>query len=87
MPKRRRNPVSRLLGSLSDDTKGFVDDLAARARDAEGHVRDAVAHGVGEDGGGTDADRREVEELGRALAELTEKVNRLAQAQAKDGRS
>jgi polyhydroxyalkanoate synthesis regulator phasin len=80
MARRRRSPVSRLLGSLSDDAKGFVDDLAARAREAEGQARNAVRHAV--DGGGeADADRREVEELSAALAELTKKVDRLAEAQ------
>jgi len=84
MARRRRSPVSRLLGNLSDDTKGFVDDLTARARAAEGQARNAVRHAV--DGGSeTDADRREVEELSAALAELTKKVNRLAEGQREPG--
>jgi polyhydroxyalkanoate synthesis regulator phasin len=85
MARRRRSPVSRLLGSLSDDAKGFVDDLAARAREAEGHARDAVRHAAGGDGSDADADRREVEELSIALAELTKKVNRLAEGQGEPG--
>jgi polyhydroxyalkanoate synthesis regulator phasin len=84
MARRRRSPVSRLLGNLSDDAKGFVDDLTARAREAEGHARDAVRHAV-DDGGQADADRREVEELSAALAELTKRVNGLAEDQGKLG--
>jgi polyhydroxyalkanoate synthesis regulator phasin len=85
MAKRRHSPVSRLLGNLSDDAKGFVDDLTARAREAEGHARDAVRHAVDGDGSEEDADRREVEELSAALAELTKKVNRLADGQGEPG--
>jgi polyhydroxyalkanoate synthesis regulator phasin len=85
MARRRRSPVSRLLGDLSDDTKGFVDDLTARARAAEGHAREALRHATGEDGSEADADRREVEELSAALAELTKKVNRLADGQREPG--
>ena len=85
MPSRRRSPVSRFLGHLSDDTKGFVDDLTIRVQEAEGHARDALRHAAGEDGGEADADRREVEELSAALAELTKKVNRLADAHCQRG--
>lgn len=85
MARRRRSPVSRLLGNLSDDAKGFVDDLTARAREAEGQARDAVRHAVDDDGSGADADRREVEELSAALVELTKKVNRLAEGQGEPG--
>lgn len=80
MAKRRRSPVTKLLGGLSDDTKGLVDDLTARARSVEEHARDAVRHAVDGDSS-AECDRREVEELGKALADLTEKVNRLAAAQ------
>jgi polyhydroxyalkanoate synthesis regulator phasin len=86
MARRRRSPVSRLLGSLSDDAKGLVDDLTARARAVEGQARDAVRHAV-DDGGEVDADRREVEELSAALAELTKKVDRLAEGQGEPGRA
>ena len=84
MARRRRSPVSRLLGNLSDDAKGFVDDLTARARQAEGQARDAVRHAV-DDGSEADADRREVEELSAALAELTKKVNGLAEGKSEPG--
>lgn len=79
MAKHRRSPVTKLLGSLSDDTKDFIDDLTAGARSAEEHVRDAARHAVDGDHS-AECDRREIEELGRALADLTEKVNRLAAA-------
>lgn len=85
MAKRRHSPVSRLLGNLSDDAKGFIDDLTTRAGEAEGHARDAVGHAVDGDGSEEDADRREVEELSTALAELTRKVNRLAEGQGEPG--
>lgn len=85
MARRRRSPVSRLLGNLSDDAKGFVDDLTATAREAESHARDAVRHTVDDGGGEADADRREVEELSAALAELTKRVNRLAEGQGEPG--
>lgn len=81
MARRRRSPVNKLLGSLSDDTKDFVDALTARARSAEEHARDAVRHAVDGDDRAAECDRREIEELGKALADLTEKVNRLAAAQ------
>ena len=86
MARRRRSPVSRLLGNLSDDAKGLVDDLTTRARAVEGQARDAVRHAVDDDGSEADADRREVEELSAALAELTKKVNRLAEGQGGPGR-
>jgi hypothetical protein len=84
MGKRRRSPLTKLLGNLADDTKGFVDDLTARAADSEGHARDALEHAVGDDGD-KDADRREIEELSSALAALTKKVNRLAKEQGEAG--
>lgn len=84
MAKHKRSPVTRLLGNLSDDAKGLVEDLTARARSAEGHARDAVRHAVDDDCS-AESDRREIEELGKALADLTEKVNRLAAAQAEAG--
>ena len=84
MAKRRRSPVSRLLGNLSDDAMGFADDLTARARQAEGRARDVVEHAVDNDSD-ADADRREVEELSAALAALTKKVNRLAEGQGGPG--
>ena len=74
----------RAIGNLADDTKGFVDDLTARAADTEGHARDALEHAVGEDGD-RDADRREIEELSSALAALTKRVNRLAEEQGEAG--
>lgn len=80
MARHRRSPVTRLLGSLSDDTKVFVDDLTARARSAEQHARDAVRHAVDGDES-AECDRREIEELGKALADLKDKVNRLAETQ------
>jgi hypothetical protein len=84
MARRRRSPISKLLGDLGDDAKGVADDLAARARGAEEHAREAVCHAVDGDGAGEHraaADRREIEELSDALAALTLKVNRLAAAQ------
>lgn len=80
MAKHRRSPVTKLLGSLSDDTKDLIDDLTARARSAEEHSRDAARHAVDGDYS-EECDRREIEGLGRALADLTEKVNRLAATQ------
>ena len=85
MPGRRRSPVSRLLGHLSDDTKGFLDDLTVRAQEVEAHARDALRHAAGDDARDADADRREVEELSAALAELTKKVNGLADGGAVPG--
>ncbi|MCU0313872.1 MAG: hypothetical protein MUC84_07420 [Solirubrobacteraceae bacterium] len=86
MARRRRNPISKLLGDLGDDARGFAGDLTARARDAEEHAHDAVRHAVDGDGERRSADdRREIEELSDALAALTLKVNRLAAAQDEAG--
>jgi plasmid stability protein len=78
MAKHRRSPVTKLLGSLSDDTKELLDDLAARTKSVEEHARDAVRGAVAGDECPAECDRQEIDELRKALARLTEKVNRLA---------
>src|SRR5437879_5524548 len=80
---KRKNTFTRFIEDIVDDTKDFVDDVLDRAKDLETDVKDAVKDVVDDDedtkvstsGSG-------VAELQAALAELTAKVNQLAELQA-----
>jgi hypothetical protein len=76
---KRKNTLTRFLEDIVDDTKDFVDDILDRAKDLEGDMKDAVTDAVDDDekaAAGADVAR-----LHLALAELTAKVNQLAELQ------
>jgi hypothetical protein len=79
---KRRNSLTRFIEDIVDDTKDFVDDILDRAKDLESDLMDAVSDVVDDDGAtaavpsGTG-----VADLQLALAELTVKVNQLAELQ------
>ncbi|MGH8974170.1 MAG: hypothetical protein ACRD0C_13345 [Acidimicrobiia bacterium] len=77
---KRKNTFTRFIEDIVDDTKDFVDDILDRAKDLEEDVKDAVKDVVDDDedekvsvGG--------VAHLEAALADLTAKVNQLAELQ------
>ena len=80
---KRKNTFTTFIEDIVDDTKGLVDDLLDRAKDLETDVRDTVKGVVDDDR----SDRKftssstDVAELQSALAELTLKVNQLAELQ------
>ena len=79
---KRKNTFTRFIEDMVDDTKDFVDDILDRAKDLETDVKDAIQDVVDDDettpvstsGAG-------VADLQAALAELTAKVNQLAELQ------
>ena len=77
---KRSNTLTRFLEDIVDDTKSFVDDIIDRAKDLETDVRDAVTD-VTDDGDKASASGSDVAGLQAALAELTAKVNQLAELQ------
>jgi hypothetical protein len=82
LPK-RKNTFTGFIGDIVDDTKEFVDDLLDRAKDVEAGVRDAVKDAIDDEPGDrVSASSPDVAELQAALAELTRKVNQLAELQA-----
>jgi phage shock protein A len=77
---KRKNTFTRFIEDIVDDTKDFVDDVLDRAKDAESNVKDAVTDVVDDD----ETDSVSVSSLASlesALAELTAKVNQLAELQ------
>jgi polyhydroxyalkanoate synthesis regulator phasin len=77
---KRKNTLTRFIEDIVDDTKDFVDDILDRAKDLETDVKDAVTDVVDDDENGS-ASSSEVAGLHAALAELTAKVNQLAELQ------
>jgi hypothetical protein len=77
---KRKNTITRFLEDIVDDTKDFVDDILDRAKDLETDVRDAVQD-VTDDDDKVSASRGDGAGLHAALAELTVKVNQLAELQ------
>jgi polyhydroxyalkanoate synthesis regulator phasin len=75
---RRRNSVTKFLQDIIDDSKELVDDMIDRAEDAEEHARDAVSDVVDDDDDTPSKD--ELESLRAALADLTGKIDQLANA-------
>jgi hypothetical protein len=79
---KRKNTLTRFIEDIVDDTKDFVDDIIDRAKDLETDVKDAIQDVVDDDettpvstsGAG-------VADLQAALADLTAKVNQLAELQ------
>jgi polyhydroxyalkanoate synthesis regulator phasin len=76
---KRKNTFTRFVEDIVDDTKDFVDDILDRAKDLETDVRDAAKDVVDDDE--KSGSSSEVAGLHAALAELTAKVNQLAELQ------
>ena len=77
---KRKNTFTRFIEDIVDDTKDFVDDILDRAKDLETDMKDAVKDVVDDD----EDDKTSVSSLHSlesALAELTAKVNQLAEVQ------
>ncbi|MGH9036015.1 MAG: hypothetical protein ACRD0O_09640 [Acidimicrobiia bacterium] len=77
---KRKNTLTRWVEDMIDDTKDFVDDVLDRAKDVEDNARDAVKDVVDDDDNDT-ASSSQVAALHAALADLTAKVNQLAELQ------
>ncbi len=78
---KRQNTVTRFIEDIVDDTKDFVDDILDRAKDLETDLRDAVKDVIDDDESTVSASSSDVAGLQAALAELTAKVNQLAELQ------
>jgi polyhydroxyalkanoate synthesis regulator phasin len=78
---KRKNTFTRFIEDIVDDTKDFVDDILDRAKDLETDVKDAVTDVVDDDDESGSGSSREVASLQAAMAELTAKVNQLAELQ------
>jgi polyhydroxyalkanoate synthesis regulator phasin len=76
---KRKNTLTRFIEDIVDDTKDFVDDILDRAKDVETDVKDAVTDVVDDDEKVSSSG--DVAGLHSALAELTAKVNQLAELQ------
>lgn len=77
--RRRKNPVTRIIKDVVDDTKDLVDDVIDRAKDVEGDIRKGTRDFVDDDR--RDRTAREMDSLKSALDDLTAKVTRLAALQ------
>jgi len=79
---KRKNTFTRFIEDIVDDTKDFVDDIIDRAKDLETDVKDAIQDVVDDDETTpVPASGAGVADLQVALAELTAKVNQLAELQ------
>jgi len=76
---KRKNTITRFIEDIVDDTKDLVDDILDRAKDIETDMKDAVTDVVDDDEKSVSSS--EVVGLHAALAELTAKVNQLAELQ------
>ncbi|MBA3745506.1 hypothetical protein, partial [Sporichthya sp.] len=88
---RRKNTLTRFVEDLVDNTKDLVDDLLDRAKDVEEDLRDAASNVVDDDedakkstslSASNGVSKADIKAITAALAELTETVNALAEAQA-----
>ena len=77
---KRKNTFTRFIEDIVDDTKDFVDDILDRAKDLETDARDAIKDVVDDDESDTVASSS-LSALESALADLTAKVNQLAELQ------
>ena len=77
---KRKNTFTRFIEDMVDDTKDFVDDILDRAKDLETDARDAIKDVVDDDESDTVASSS-LSALESALADLTAKVNQLAELQ------
>jgi hypothetical protein len=78
---KRKNTFTRFIEDIVDDTKDFVDDVLDRAKDLETDACDAIKDVVDDDESDVQVSSPGVAELELALAELTAKVNQLAELQ------
>ncbi len=78
---KRKNTLTRFIEDIVDDTKDFVDDILDRAKDLETDARDAVKDVVDDDESDDKVSTSSLASLESALAELTAKVNQLAELQ------
>ena len=78
---KRKNTFTRFIEDIVDDTKDFVDDIIDRAKDLETDAVDAIKDVVDDDESDDKFSSPGVAELEAALAELTAKVNQLAEVQ------
>ena len=78
---KRKNTFTRFIEDIVDDTKDFVDDIIDRAKDLETDAVDAIKDVVDDDESDDKVSSPGVAELEAALAELTAKVNQLAELQ------
>jgi hypothetical protein len=77
---KRKNTFTRFIEDIVDDTKDFVDDILDRAKDLETDMKDAVKDVVDDDEDAK-ASVSSLHSLEYAIAELTGKVNQLAEMQ------
>jgi polyhydroxyalkanoate synthesis regulator phasin len=77
---KRKNTLTRFIEDIVDDTKDFVDDILDRAKDLETDAKDAVKDVVDDDESDT-VGSSSLAALESALADLTAKVNQLAELQ------
>ena len=75
---KRKNTFTRFIEDIVDDTKDFAYDIIDRAKDVETDMKDAVKDVTDDDEKSSSAD---VAALHAALADLTAKVNQLAELQ------
>jgi hypothetical protein len=78
---KRKNTFTRFIEDIVDDTKDFVDDILDRAKDLETDARDAIKDAIDDDESDAKVSSPDVAALHIALAELTVKVNKLAELQ------
>ena len=77
---KRKNTFTRFIEDIVDDTKDFVDDILDRAKDLETDAKDAIVDAVDDDEKDS-VSPSSLSSLELALAELTLKVNQLADLQ------
>ena len=77
---KRKNTITRFIEDIVDDTKDFVDDIIDRAKDLETDAKDAIKDVIDDDEKSVSSSS-DLDELQAALAELTRKVNQLAELQ------
>jgi polyhydroxyalkanoate synthesis regulator phasin len=76
---KRKNTLTRFIEDIVDDTKDFVDDVLDRAKDLETDAKDAIKDVTDDDDKVSSSS--DVAGLHAALADLTAKVNQLAELQ------
>ena len=76
---KRKNTLTRFIEDIVDDTKDFVDDILDRTKDLEENVKDAVKDSIDDDE--KSSSNSDVASLQAALADLSAKVNQLAELQ------
>ena len=77
---KRKNTFTRFIEDVVDDTKDFVDDIIDRAKDLETDAVDAIKDVVDDDERDS-VGASSLSALESALADLTAKVNQLAELQ------